>query len=124
MPINVLIVDDSPRFLESARALLEREGFSVVGVASTAATGISEYERLHPDVVLVDIMLGEDSGFDVARRLADLGSGQAPVVVILISTEHEGDFADLIAASAAIGFVPKANLSGAAIRRLLADRSG
>ncbi len=124
MSLSLLIVDDSSVFLEAARGLLERDGLSVVGVASTSATAIDAAERLHPDVVLVDIVLGEESGIDLARRLVERSRGTAPAVVILISTEAEDDFAELIAASPASAFLAKSDLSAAAIRRLLPDSAG
>lgn len=124
MSLSLLIVDDSSVFLEAARGLLEREGLSVVGVASTAAMAIDAAERLHPDVVLVDIVLGEESGIDLARRLVERSRGAAPAIVILISTEAEDDFAELIAASPASAFLAKSDLSAAAIRRLLPDSPG
>jgi two-component system nitrate/nitrite response regulator NarL len=116
---EVLIVDDSAAFLEAARKLLERDGVRVVGVASTSAMAISEAVRLRPHVVLVDIMLGGESGFALARSLVDELPGAAPVVVILTSTHTEADFEDLIADSPAAGFVPKSELSAQAIRLLL-----
>jgi DNA-binding NarL/FixJ family response regulator len=122
--LSLLIVDDSPVFLDAARGLLERDGLSVVGVASTSTMAIDAAERLHPDVVLVDILLGEESGIDLARRLVERSRGAAPAIVILISTEAEDDFAELIAASPASAFLPKSDLSAAAIRRLLPDSPG
>ncbi len=124
MSLSLLIVDDSSVFLEAARGLLERDGLSVVGVASTSATAIDAAERLHPDVVLVDIVLGEESGIDLARRLVERFRGAAPAIVILISTEAEDDFAELIAASPVSAFLAKSDLSAAAIRRLLPERPG
>ena len=118
MSLRVLIVDDSPVFLDAARRLLEREGVSVVGAASTSEMAIDATERLRPDVVLVDIMLGQESGIDLARRLVERPVG-APAVVILISTESEDDFFELIEASPASGFVHKSELSAATILRLL-----
>jgi DNA-binding NarL/FixJ family response regulator len=122
--LSLLIVDDSPVFLEAARGLLERDGLSVVGVASTSAMAIDAAERLHPDVVLVDILLGEESGIDLARRLVERSRGAAPAIVILISTEAEDDLAELIAATPASAILPKSDLSAAAIRRLLPDSPG
>jgi DNA-binding NarL/FixJ family response regulator len=119
---GVLIVDDSRLFLQAARVLLEREGLRVVGVAVTAAQALRRAAELRPEVVLVDIMLGGESGFDLARRLSghDRGGGAA---VILISTYAEADFADLIAESPATGFLSKGELSARAIRRV-ADGGG
>jgi DNA-binding NarL/FixJ family response regulator len=73
-------------------------------------------EALRPDVVLIDIRLGQESGFEVARQLAD--NGQV-AVLIMISTHAGADYADLIADSPAKGFVAKTDLSAAAIRRVL-----
>jgi DNA-binding NarL/FixJ family response regulator len=115
---GVLIVDDNRLFLETARDLLEREGLRVVGLAATAAQALQRTAELRPDIVLVDLSLGDESGFDVARRLAerDHGGGAA---VILISTHSEADFADLIAESPAAGFLSKEDLSARAIRRIV-----
>ncbi|MDP9303546.1 MAG: response regulator transcription factor [Actinomycetota bacterium] len=122
MAIRVLIVDDNGSFLDAARVLLEREGLGVVGVASTAAEALRRAEELSPDVVLVDITLGRESGFELTRRLVEDGRCEGSAV-ILISTHSEADFADLIAESQAVGFVPKSDLSAEAIRRILDGRS-
>lgn len=119
MRLRCLIVDDSGCFLDAASDLLEREGVSVVGVASSSAEALQRVEELHPDVALVDISLGAESGFDLTRRLRQHGGAAAPRV-ILISTRAGADFADLIEASPAVGFVAKADLSAKAIRDVLA----
>jgi len=116
--LRCLIVDDSRRFLDAAIGLLERQGLAVVGVASTGAEALRQVEELRPDVTLVDIDLGGESGFEVVRRL-EREASMASLRMILISTHAEQDYADLIAASPAIGFVPKSALSAAAIRGLL-----
>jgi DNA-binding NarL/FixJ family response regulator len=121
--LGVLIVDDNRPFLEAARVLLEREGMRVVGVAATSAQALRRAADLRPDVVLVDIALGGDSGFDVARRLAGHGDSAAPAV-ILMSTYSAADFADLIAQSVATGFLPKQELSADAIRQLVSGGAG
>jgi CheY-like chemotaxis protein len=113
-PIRVVIVDDNPEFLDSASRLLEHQGVRVVGVASTNADGLRHVRELRPDVTLVDVNLGEESGFDLAEALQDSGDG-APVPVILISTHAEPDLADIIETSPAIGFVAKSALSAGAI---------
>ena len=118
MALRSLIVEDNAGYLAAARALLEREGVSVVGVASSCAEAVQLAGKLHPDVALVDIDLGDESGFDVARRLAGAG-GSALSRVVLISAYPEGDFAELIAASPALGFVPKSDLSAGSILELL-----
>jgi two-component system, NarL family, nitrate/nitrite response regulator NarL len=112
-----LIVDDSATFLDAATALLEREGVTVVGVASDGAQALARAKELHPDVVLLDIMLGRESGFDVAWRLAD--PELAGIAVILISTHVEADFEDLIEEAPVAGFVQKSDLSADAIRTLM-----
>ena len=117
-----MVVDDNPHFVAAARSLLEREGVTVLGAAADGAEAVRLTAELRPDVVLVDIDLGAESGLDVARRLAR-SAGPVPPV-ILISTYAEEDYADLIADSPAVGFLPKAALSAAAIHRLLHGRSG
>ena len=115
--MRVLIVDDSKPFLDAATMLLEREGLSVAGVASTGADALRQVESLQPDVVLVDVFLGEESGLDIAPRLVG-----DKTTVILISTHNESDFEDLIAPSRAAGFLPKEELSASAIRRIVDGR--
>ena len=90
----------------------------MVAVATSSAEGLRCVEELRPDVTLVDIDLGEESGFDVVELLHRNGSGAA-VPAILISTHSEEDFAELVSASSALAFIPKAALSGAAIRDIL-----
>ena len=101
--------------------LLEREGLTVAGVATTSREAFRQVKALRPDVVLVDISLGEENGFDLARHLMEDGFG-AEATVVMISTRAEEDVADLLADSPAAGFVPKAELSAAAIRRIVDRR--
>jgi DNA-binding NarL/FixJ family response regulator len=118
MPLTCLIVDDSPEFLEAAKQLLGDDGIVVLGVAATAEQAVNQTAALRPDVALVDVDLGAESGFDVAQRLAQLPQGGPPVV--LISAESGSELAELVDASRALGFVSKTDLSGDAIRTLLA----
>ena len=122
MAARCLIVDDNPQFLEVARQLLDREGIAVVGVASSGTEALELADELQPEVTLVDIDLGEESGFDIAERLAAATNGRSRV--ILISTYAETDFADLIAASPAVGFLSKSDLSASAISAILEGSSG
>jgi DNA-binding NarL/FixJ family response regulator len=117
-PMRCVIVDDSPSMLEAASRLLGREGISVVGVASNSADALRLLEELRPDVALLDIQLGEESGLDLAHRVAALDAG-AQTASILISVHPEVEFAAPIAASPAAGFVPKKDLSADAIRSVL-----
>ena len=113
MSLRCLIVDDSPSVLAVVRGLLEREGIVIVATAQSIAEALEAAAQHRPDVALVDIDLGGESGFELTRRLAP------DITVILISTHAERDFADLIEASAAIGFIPKSELSAAAVREIL-----
>jgi DNA-binding NarL/FixJ family response regulator len=121
-PLTCLIVDDSPPFFDAARQLLADDGVTVVGFAATADEAVSETLALAPDIALVDIDLGAESGFDVARRLGGLPQGGPPVV--LISAESGSELAELVDSSGALGFVSKTDLSGDAIRELLARANG
>jgi DNA-binding NarL/FixJ family response regulator len=116
--IRCLIVDDNASFLEAATSVLRQDGITVVGTARTIEQALRQADELRPDAVLVDVMLGGESGFDLARRLADAGSS---ATVILISTHDEADLAELIDETPAAGFVPKSQLSAAAVRGLLSE---
>jgi DNA-binding NarL/FixJ family response regulator len=113
-----LIVDDNQRFLEVASTSLARDGLEIVGTATTTEDALTQTERLRPDVVLVDISLGLESGFDLAQKLVDRFP-ELQGSVVLISTRSQQDYADLIAASPAAGFLPKARLSASAVRELI-----
>jgi DNA-binding NarL/FixJ family response regulator len=115
--LRMVIVDDSSHFLDAARNLLEHDGVDVVGVASTSAEAVVLAEELRPDVFLVDVDLGEESGFDLARRLADCGIFR----VVLISAYPETELTDLIAASPVDGFVSKSELSASAVVNVLGN---
>jgi DNA-binding NarL/FixJ family response regulator len=117
MARTVLIVDDHPSFRATARALLQSEGFEVVGEAKDGREALQLAAELHPDVVLLDVQLPDTTGFDVAVELGRL-DGSAPEVV-LVSSRDASDYGELIPASGACGFVPKGELSGAAVRALL-----
>jgi CheY-like chemotaxis protein len=119
--MRCLIVDDSEHFVAAARGLLQSQGCTVVGVASTGAEALRRFDELHPDVTLVDVDLAGESGFDVVEQLHRAASA-APSPVILISTHAAQDFAELIAASPAVGFVTKSALSCGAIRDLMGNR--
>ena len=118
--LSLVIVDDSRSLLTDSKALLERQGLAVVGLATTQAEALVLVAETHPDVALVDIDLGADNGFEVVRRIAgdpELGSTRC----ILISTHDEADFEELIEESPALGFIAKAKLSGDAVRAAVSD---
>jgi len=116
--MRCLIVDDSVDFVDAARGLLECEGITVVGVASTSADALGRFEQLRPDVTLVDINLGVESGFEVAEQLHRAG-GPSPSPVILISTHAAQDFTELIETSPAVGFLSKSALTCGGIHDLV-----
>jgi DNA-binding NarL/FixJ family response regulator len=119
MAIRCLIVDDSPQFGQAARELLEEEGIRVLGLAAGGEEAARLARDLRPDLALVDIDLGEESGLAVARRLCAERDGALVGAVILISTHAEEEFSELIAASPAVGFLAKSQLSADAIEMLL-----
>jgi DNA-binding NarL/FixJ family response regulator len=124
MPLRCLIVDDNASFREEMRGLLDEQGLDVVGVAGSAADAHRQIAELRPDVALIDIDLGGESGLELARRLRDRAGRAAAPHLILISTHDEAEYADLIEASSAIGFLAKTNLSAATIRQMLATLDG
>jgi DNA-binding NarL/FixJ family response regulator len=119
MSRRCLIVDDNAGYLREARSLLQRQGMRVVGVASTSGDALAIAASDRPDVALVDVDLGSESGLEVAVALA---TRDDPVPVILISAYAEKDLRELLDDSPAVGFLPKSVLSRAAIDALLGDR--
>ena len=118
MSLRLLIVDDNEQFLEAARRLLEADGMRVVGVATTVADALDRHASLRPDVTLVDVNLGEESGLELARLLAGpIPDRIAPV--ILISTYPEQDLVDLVEALPVVGFLSKSRLSAASVSDLV-----
>jgi DNA-binding NarL/FixJ family response regulator len=113
----VVIVDDNEAFLASARALLETQDLRVVGTASNPADAWERVRQSSPDVVVVDLHLGSDSGLDLARRLAEGDSGSPAVV--LVSTVGYDDLAALAAGSPVRGFLTKTDLSAAAVESIV-----
>jgi DNA-binding NarL/FixJ family response regulator len=114
---TVLIVDDHPSFRASARAMLEAEGFDVVGELADGASVVETVLELEPDVVLLDVQLPDMTGFDVCAKLENCDT--TAVQVILVSSRDLADYGDLVDVSCACGFVPKGELSGDMIAALL-----
>jgi DNA-binding NarL/FixJ family response regulator len=113
---TILIIDDHASFRVQARALLESDGFIVVGEAVDGTTGLAEARALRPDLVLLDIGLPDVEGFEVARDLAVDGP---PPLVVLTSSREASAFGPRLSNSEVLGFIPKDELSGAAIRALV-----
>src|SRR6188472_3963427 len=116
MSRTVLIVDDHPSFRASARAMLESEGFDVVGEAEDGASAIDAVAALAPDVLVLDVQLPDMTGFDVCDVLQL--SATVPDI-ILVSSRDGADYGELVARSGACGFVPKDELSGDLVSALL-----
>jgi DNA-binding NarL/FixJ family response regulator len=117
MRATVLIVDDHDDFRRSASALLEAEGFSVVGGAADGAAALAAVERLRPDVVLLDVQLPDLDGIAVAERLAEASD---PPQVVLISSRDPAAYGPRLHAAPALGFLAKRELSGASLAALVA----
>jgi CheY-like chemotaxis protein len=113
----ILVVDDHDGFRTFARTMLEMAGFTVAE-AATGAEATEAARIIRPRLVLLDIQLPDVDGFEVARRLA--GQEHGPVIV-LTSTREASDYGGQVAASPAAGFLPKDQLSGAAMRQFLAQ---
>jgi DNA-binding NarL/FixJ family response regulator len=118
--LRCVIVDDSPVFLTAAKSLLERQGALVVGVAQTPDDAIRQVAELRPDVTLLDVHLGAESGFELAKRLFH-EAGVQPRQMVLISTDSGDDHADLISATPVAGFLTKTALSVTRIQELMAS---
>ena len=116
--MSVLIVDDHASFRASARRLLEAEGFEVIGEAADGHAAIAAAQQLQPDLVLLDVQMPDLNGFEVAERLAALG---LPSAVVLTSSRNLAEYGPIATEAAHRGFVPKAELSGAALTDLLAE---
>jgi DNA-binding NarL/FixJ family response regulator len=115
--MRVLIVDDHPSFRASARAVLEADGFDVVGEADDGSSALAAARLLRPDVVLLDVQLPDATGFEICEFLC--GEGPWPSIV-LVSSREASDYEGLLQSSHARGFISKADLSGDSIRALLA----
>jgi DNA-binding NarL/FixJ family response regulator len=117
MDMSTLIVDDHAGFRRSARVLLEMDGFRVVGEAADGAAAIKAFEALAPELVVLDVQLPDTDGFDVARTILRRNPRTR---IAMVSSRDESDYGDSVVLSGAVGFVAKAELSGAALRAVLA----
>jgi DNA-binding NarL/FixJ family response regulator len=113
---TVLIVDDHDGFRESARALLEAEGFTVVGDAAGGTAAVAAARRLRPELVLLDVQLPDLDGFAVAELLAALDE---PPRVVLISSRDAAAYGPRFDTAPVCGFLAKRDLSGASLAALV-----
>jgi DNA-binding NarL/FixJ family response regulator len=118
MGVTVLIVDDHPTFRRFARRLLEQAGFSVVGEAGDCATGIEAARQLQPTAVLLDVLLPDGSGLEVAAALAE----RYTTAVVLTSSRSASDLGAALQEAPARGFIPKHTFSGEAFAALVDER--
>jgi DNA-binding NarL/FixJ family response regulator len=116
--LRCLIVDDNPAYVAAAESVLNGSDFDVVGGATTVSEGLRQVGDLNPEVVLVDIDLGEESGFALVRQVMQASDGDPPKL-IMVSAYPEEAFADLIAESRAAGFITKSELSPARLSEVL-----
>jgi DNA-binding NarL/FixJ family response regulator len=116
MAKTVLIVDDHAPFRAVARALLQLEGFEVVGEAADAHSALDAVRRLRPSVVLLDVQLPDLDGFEVARQLVEAGD---PPAIVLVSSRDRSAYRRRLAESSARGFIAKSDLTGAAVAALV-----
>jgi DNA-binding NarL/FixJ family response regulator len=116
VPATVLIVDDHAGFRASARALLDAEGFMVIGEAGDGPGALEQVHVLRPDVVLLDIQLPGMDGFEVAERIA---ADPGPPAVVLISSRDAAAYGPRLAGCPVVGFLTKRDLSGPSLARIL-----
>ena len=117
MAYRILIVDDHPSFRATARAVLAADGFEVVGEAEDGRSALEAVERLRPDLVLLDVQLPDTDGFSIAMEVGKR-NGDGPTIV-LTSSHDASDFGSIVGRCGAAAFVPKAELTGAALRAVL-----
>ena len=110
--VSCIIVDDSQRFRAAAASVLQAQGIMVAGQAANGCDAVTMTGELHPDVVLLDIDLGGESGFEVARKITG-------VPIILVSARAYEEYGELVDAAPVAGFLQKSALSGDAVRHLI-----
>jgi DNA-binding NarL/FixJ family response regulator len=121
MPITVLIVDDYAGFRKVARAVLEDDGFEVIGEAHDAPSALSAIRRLRPELVLLDVRIPGGDGLELAERLAEQDD---PPAVVLVSSRDAADYGARLRRTPARGFIPKRELSGRRVSELLGESDG
>lgn len=116
MSPSLLIVDDHASFRAFAQTMLSAEGFEVTGEAEDGESALEQVDRLHPDVVLLDVQLPGIDGFEVALRLSRQAS---PPRVVLTSSREATDYGERLLRAPISGFIPKQELSGAMLSALV-----
>lgn len=126
MDMRCMIIDDNVGFQYGIRSMLERDGASVVGQASNGHDAVERAAACRPDVVLVDVRLGSENGFDIAHRVEQRAAATPDwrPMIILISTHTQDEVADRIAANPSFAFLDKTTLSASQIRELHAVWTG
>lgn len=121
MSAQCLLVDDNTVFLTAMRHLLERGGVTVVGTASNSVDAVARARESRPDVVLVDVRLGADSGFDVAERIETSARSETEwqPTIVLLSSHTQDEFSERMAAHPSLGFLDKTTLSAEKVRSLI-----
>jgi two-component system nitrate/nitrite response regulator NarL len=112
---TVVIVDDNDEFRVRTRALLDGDGYRVIGDAADGASGLEAVRSLRPNIALLDVQLPDTSGFAIAERLRR----QAETAVVIISTRDAHDYASAVSECGALGFISKSEISGDALRAVL-----
>lgn len=106
---RVLLVDDSPQFLQSASSLLRSiHGVELVGTAGTLAEAVKQAERLAPDLILLDLILPDGNGIEAARQIRQ-NNPQASIVILSIYDMN--DYREAADAVGVLDFIPKQELS-------------
>lgn len=118
MELSILIVDDNAAFRSHARRLLERHGFSVAGEAADGSAALEALQRTDPDIVLLDVYLGDANGFDVAE---EIHHRMPDTNVVMTSGNHRATFTSRLRRTSAAGFIPKTELTRAALEELFSD---
>jgi DNA-binding NarL/FixJ family response regulator len=116
MPLRVVLVDDDRRFRATARRALEAEGVEVVAELASGKDALATVRDCYPDVVLIDVRMPWIDGVEVARRL----QGRVGTTMVILMSTLDADHGRLLAEGVAAGYLPKDELSLAAITELLA----
>jgi DNA-binding NarL/FixJ family response regulator len=123
MDIRCLLIDDNVAFLHAMRSMLERDGATVVGMVSNGDDAAEQVRMCRPDVVMIDVRLGQESGFDVGHRIEEQAAvGGSRPAIVLVSTHAEDELADRIAANPSFAFLDKTTVSVDKIRALIDTR--